>query len=144
LVCTNHRKFSEIQVCQLEFLNDDLNHINSATLVRFKVLTAVKMTSFFWVVTPCGLAGRYQHFKCHFNPEDGDSTFLQNVGTYLQVQTTTTKNNINIPILKYTSVSQVDSGLNVAPQNIKKLENTCEALHKSTENARKPPHTNYN
>jgi hypothetical protein len=31
--------------------------------VRFEVFTAVKMSMmFFWVVAPCGLAGRYQHF----------------------------------------------------------------------------------
>jgi hypothetical protein len=47
---------------------------------------------FFWVVTPCGLVGRYQHFgetyHLHFqdwsvSPEDGGSTFLQYVGSYL-------------------------------------------------------------
>jgi hypothetical protein len=32
--------------------------------VRFEVLTAVKMLMlFFWVVTPCGLVGRYQLFE---------------------------------------------------------------------------------
>jgi hypothetical protein len=30
--------------------------------VRFEVLTAVKMSLLvFWVITPCGLIGRYQH-----------------------------------------------------------------------------------
>jgi hypothetical protein len=29
--------------------------------MRFEVLTTVKMM-FFWVVMPCGLAGRYQRF----------------------------------------------------------------------------------
>jgi hypothetical protein len=37
--------------------------------LRFEVLTAVKMPIFvFWVVTPCGLVGRCQHFAgtyCH-------------------------------------------------------------------------------
>jgi hypothetical protein len=39
----------------------------------------------FWVVSPCGFVGRYQHFGeiyClhhqHFIPEDGGSMFLQN------------------------------------------------------------------
>jgi hypothetical protein len=31
-------------------------------IVRFEVLTAVKMTMFFWVVTPCELVVRYQGF----------------------------------------------------------------------------------
>jgi hypothetical protein len=31
-------------------------------LKRFEVLTAVKIAMFFWVVTPCGLVGRYQRF----------------------------------------------------------------------------------
>jgi hypothetical protein len=31
--------------------------------VKFENLAAVKMSMFvFWVVTPCGLVGRYQHF----------------------------------------------------------------------------------
>jgi hypothetical protein len=46
--------------------------------VRFEVLTAVKKTMLFWVVTPCGLVGRHIRFEeiyCH--PEDGDSMFLR-------------------------------------------------------------------
>jgi hypothetical protein len=31
--------------------------------VRFEVLTAMKITMLFWVVTPCGPCGRYQHFR---------------------------------------------------------------------------------
>jgi hypothetical protein len=30
--------------------------------MRFEVLTAVKMSLFFWVVRPCGLIGRYDRF----------------------------------------------------------------------------------
>jgi hypothetical protein len=31
--------------------------------MKFEVLTAVKMSMlFFWIVTSCGLAGRYQRF----------------------------------------------------------------------------------
>jgi hypothetical protein len=37
----------------------------------------------FWVVTPCGLAGRFQSFGG--NPKYGRSLFLRNVGIYLQV-----------------------------------------------------------
>jgi hypothetical protein len=33
----------------------------------------------FWVVTSCGLVGRY--------PEDGDGMFLRNAGIYLQAHT---------------------------------------------------------
>jgi hypothetical protein len=40
--------------------------------VRFKVFTAVKMTMLFWVVSLCGLVGKYQYFR--------DSMFLRNVG----------------------------------------------------------------
>jgi hypothetical protein len=41
--------------------------------VKCEVLMAVKMSMLvFWVVTPCELAGRYQHFR----KEDGDSMFL--------------------------------------------------------------------
>jgi hypothetical protein len=45
----------------------------------------------FWVVTPCGLVGRYQHFggmyytAFFFSPEDEGSMFLRNAGIYLQV-----------------------------------------------------------
>jgi hypothetical protein len=52
----------------------------------------------FWVVTPCGLTGRYQRFEgtycldiqplahtAFFRVEDGGSIFLRNVGIYLQV-----------------------------------------------------------
>jgi hypothetical protein len=60
--------------------------------VRSEVLTALKMTMlFFWVVTPCGLVGRYQHFGetycLHFQdrPEHGDSMFNRNFGIYLRV-----------------------------------------------------------
>jgi hypothetical protein len=35
----------------------------------------------FWVVTPCGLVGRYQRFgETGFSPEHGDSMLLRNVG----------------------------------------------------------------
>jgi hypothetical protein len=50
--------------------------------IRFFILTAVKMTLFFWVVMLCELIGRYQYFGetyCptpHFSPEDEDSLFL--------------------------------------------------------------------
>jgi hypothetical protein len=30
--------------------------------VRIEVPTAVEMIMFFWVLTPCGLVGRYKHF----------------------------------------------------------------------------------
>jgi hypothetical protein len=39
----------------------------------------------FWVVTPCGLLGKYQHF---FRAKDRDSMFLRNVDLYLKVDTT--------------------------------------------------------
>jgi hypothetical protein len=35
----------------------------------------------FWVVTPCGLVGRYQRFR----KEEWGSMFLRNVGIYVQV-----------------------------------------------------------
>jgi hypothetical protein len=42
--------------------------------VRFEVLTAMKVSMLvFWVVSPCGLIGRYQSFGgtycIHFSPE---------------------------------------------------------------------------
>jgi hypothetical protein len=47
--------------------------------LRFEVLVVVKMTVlFFWVVTPCGLLGRYSILA-----EDGDSIILQNIGICL-------------------------------------------------------------
>jgi hypothetical protein len=53
----------------------DLNIITLYEYVRLEVLTAVKMSMlFFWVVTPCGLVGRY-------------SMFLRNFGIYLQAHT---------------------------------------------------------
>jgi hypothetical protein len=53
----------------------------------FEVLTAVKVSTLvFWVVTPCGLVDRYQHFiGTYFSPEDGGSMLLRNVGIYLQI-----------------------------------------------------------
>jgi hypothetical protein len=39
------------------------NVYNSCSCVGFEVLTSVKMSMFvFWVVTPCGLVGRYHRF----------------------------------------------------------------------------------
>jgi hypothetical protein len=52
--------------------------------MSFEVLKTVKMMMLvFWVVTPCGLVDRYQHFS----PEDEGSMFLQNNGLYLHVHT---------------------------------------------------------
>jgi hypothetical protein len=37
--------------------------------MRFKVLMAVKMSMLvFWVVTPCGLGGRYERFGTTYGP----------------------------------------------------------------------------
>jgi hypothetical protein len=47
--------------------------------------------SVFWILTPCGLAGRYstnilqEHTASIFSPEDEDNMFLQNNRIYLQV-----------------------------------------------------------
>jgi hypothetical protein len=50
--------------------------------MRFEVFAAVRMMMF-WVLAPCTLIG-----KCHFGPEDGDSSMvLQNTGIYQQVYT---------------------------------------------------------
>jgi hypothetical protein len=62
-------------------------------LMRFEVPNAVKISMLvFWVVTPCGLAGRYKHFEeytiSNLSPEDGDNMFLRNVDLDLQVHTT--------------------------------------------------------
>jgi hypothetical protein len=52
--------------------------------MRFEVLTVVKMLMLvFWVATPCGLVGRYEHTASTFSPEDGGSMFLRNAGVYL-------------------------------------------------------------
>jgi hypothetical protein len=45
----------------------------------------VKMFMFFWVVTLCGLVGRYKYFVETYNPKDGDIMFLQNAAIYLEV-----------------------------------------------------------
>jgi hypothetical protein len=38
----------------------------------FGVLIAVKVLMLvFWVITPCGLVGRYHHFAGTYCPEDG-------------------------------------------------------------------------
>jgi hypothetical protein len=54
--------------------------------IRFEVLIAMNMkVTFFWDVTPCSLVARDQSFEgtCASNyPEDGDSKFLRNTGTY--------------------------------------------------------------
>jgi hypothetical protein len=61
--------------------------------MRVEALRAVKMSMLvFWVVTPCGLVGRYHISEKHtvsifrvFGLEDGNSMFLQNVDICLQV-----------------------------------------------------------
>jgi hypothetical protein len=72
---------------------------NEIRVIRFEVLTAVRMMMlFFWVLAPCRLVGRCQRFGEHtvsifipedgdniFSPEDGDSMFLRNVGIYRRV-----------------------------------------------------------
>jgi hypothetical protein len=49
--------------------------------MKFEVLTVVMSMLFFWVAMPCGPVSGDQRFG------DGDSMFLHNVGTYLQVHT---------------------------------------------------------
>jgi hypothetical protein len=54
--------------------------------MRFEVLKAVKISILvFWVVTPYGLAGRYQRFGRTSSTDDGGNMFLRNVGICLQV-----------------------------------------------------------
>lgn len=45
---------------------------------------------FFWVLATCKLVGRYQRFEETHSPEEGDSTFLINVGIYRRVYTAPT------------------------------------------------------
>jgi hypothetical protein len=56
--------------------------------MRYEVLMA-KLFLVLWVVTPCGLVGRYQHSEEHtvsiFRAEDRSIKFLQNIGIYLKV-----------------------------------------------------------
>jgi hypothetical protein len=55
-------------------------------MLRFEVLRAVQMSVLvLWVVTPCGLVGRYQRFGGTFcfhlqdlSPEDGSGMFIRN------------------------------------------------------------------
>jgi hypothetical protein len=68
--------------------------IQKNLFMRFEVPTVMMLMLVFWVMTPCGLTGDYQHFggthclyRQHFSPEDGDSIFLANVGINLQVHT---------------------------------------------------------
>jgi hypothetical protein len=43
--------------------------------MKFEVLMAVKMTTFFWVVLPCGLVGEYQRFgETVLSPSSGLKT----------------------------------------------------------------------
>jgi hypothetical protein len=78
---------------------DPSRSMKQVLFARVEVLMAVKMSMLlFWVVTPCGIVGRYQRFgwTCclHLQPssvifrtEDGDSVFLRNFGIYLRVHT---------------------------------------------------------
>jgi hypothetical protein len=52
--------------------------MRSGDLAAMKMLIVI-----FWVVTPCGLVGGYQLFGGTY-PEDGDDTFLRNVGNHIQ------------------------------------------------------------
>jgi hypothetical protein len=45
-------------------------------VLRFEVFMAVRMMMFFWVLAPCRLVGRCQHFGETYCLEDGDSMFL--------------------------------------------------------------------
>jgi hypothetical protein len=61
----------------------------SCVLCRPVVMIYVSVLVF-WVVTPCGLVGRYQRFGGTYSvlcPEDGGSMFFRNVGISLQVHT---------------------------------------------------------
>jgi hypothetical protein len=55
--------------------------------VKFEVLTVVKKLMMFWVVMPCELIDRYQHFRekypLHLQgwPQDEDSMIVQNAST---------------------------------------------------------------
>jgi hypothetical protein len=60
--------------------------------MKFEVLATMKiLMMIFWIVTPCGLVGRYQRVRetyyLYFSPEDGYSMFRRNVGIDLQVHT---------------------------------------------------------
>jgi hypothetical protein len=57
--------------------------------LRFEVLTAVKKMPIlvFWVVTPCGLAGKYQRFGGIYWTEDDCNMFLRNIAIYVEVHT---------------------------------------------------------
>jgi hypothetical protein len=45
---------------------------NETFLLRFEVFTTVKMSMLvFWIVTPCGLVGRYQRFGGIYCPSSG-------------------------------------------------------------------------
>jgi hypothetical protein len=55
--------------------------------MKSEILTAVKMLMLvFWVITPCGLVGRYQRF-CRAEGGDSRPMFLRNVGISPQVHT---------------------------------------------------------
>jgi hypothetical protein len=46
------------------FTNEIFVNFRPSLIMRFEVLTAVKMSMLvFWVVTPCGLVGRFQRFR---------------------------------------------------------------------------------
>jgi hypothetical protein len=68
---------------------EEMNETTEQICIIFEILTAVKMSIFvFWVLTPCGLVGRYHRFGgTHFNPEDGGSVFIRNDGICVQVHT---------------------------------------------------------
>jgi hypothetical protein len=59
----------------------------------------------FWVVTPCGLVGRY------FNSKDEESIYLLNVGIYQQVHTALQTQKTNIGSVSSLYSDQVDNFL---------------------------------
>lgn len=66
--------------------------------VRYEAVTTVKASMLvFWIVAPCGLAGRYQQFKA----KNGGNMFLKMTGIYLQIPhgLTTQKTNIDTLIV---------------------------------------------
>jgi hypothetical protein len=77
---------------------------------------------FFWAVMLCGLIGRHQCYGetvSIFNPEDGDGMFLQNIGIYLQVHTTsqprtaTLTNSLLIMRIVFISICAFPSGVQI-------------------------------
>lgn len=71
----------------LKYRSEALCHkVKQWVYVTCKVFTAVRITTFFWVLAPYRFVSR-SVFKPDVSPEDGHTMFLRNFGVYRQIYT---------------------------------------------------------